>query len=93
MVGRSLDLQNRSMDRLATAQADQVAQESHLAALRSRRGGGQGEGGPALAAASAARDAAASAKAALDALAASPDAARRQALTARSTAEKERWRP
>lgn len=89
MVGTVVDLQNASMHRLATARADQVAQESRLTALRQESAAAQRRAAAALDAATAARDQAAAAKASLDALAAS-QRSQAKALAAEVAAEKKR---
>ena len=89
MVGTVADLRQRSLTRLATAQADLVAQESHLVALRNESAAAQRAAAAALRAATTARDRAAAAKTALESLAA---AQKRQsaAVAAKLDAEKKR---
>ncbi len=89
MVGTVVELQNASMHRLATAQADQVAQEARLTALRQESAAAQRRAAAALDAATAARDRAAAAKSALERLAAN-QRSQAKALATQVAAEKKR---
>lgn len=83
MVGTIMAVQQRFLDTLATAQADQTAQEAHLSALRADGVVAKKRAADALAAATVARNDAAAAQADLEAL-----AARQQRAAATFEAEK-----
>ncbi len=89
MVNTVIDLQNGSLGRLANAQADQVAEESRLAALRRASAAAQKQAAATLAAATAARDKAAAAKTALESLA-TQQKAQAAAVAAKAAAERKR---
>ncbi len=89
MVNTVIDLQNGSLGRLANAQADQVAEESRLAALRRASAAAQKQAAATLAAAAAARDKAAAAKTALENLAAQQKA-QATAVAAKAAVERKR---
>ena len=82
LVDTVMDVQSETMDRLATEQASLTALEDHLSALRADSAEKKKQAEAALARAQSARDAAAKAKAELDALAAE------QATQAKSVAGK-----
>ncbi|HYN30243.1 MAG TPA: M23 family metallopeptidase [Dermatophilaceae bacterium] len=89
LVGTVMDVQSRSLDRLATAQASQTAQEDHLSALRADASAASARAEEALAAATSARDRSAAAKVALDRLAAAQTAQAAE-LDAQAAAERRR---
>jgi murein DD-endopeptidase MepM/ murein hydrolase activator NlpD len=82
-----MDVQNQSLNRLATAQAAATSQEAHIKALRVQVAAAKKAAEVALAKATTARATAAAAKAKLDALAAQL-AAQSRSLAAQMTAEK-----
>jgi murein DD-endopeptidase MepM/ murein hydrolase activator NlpD len=89
LVGTVMDVQSRSLSRLATARATQTALEDHLSAVRADATAASERAKRALAAATSAREAAATAKASLDRLAAT-QAAQAAELDAQASAERRR---
>lgn len=89
LVGTVLDIQSRSVNRLATEKASRTAQESHLSAVRADSAAAKTKAAQALAAATTTRDQAASAKATLDGLVAA-QSAQTAKLGAQKAAEKSR---
>jgi murein DD-endopeptidase MepM/ murein hydrolase activator NlpD len=89
LVGTVMDVQSRSLTRLATARASQTALEDHLSAVRADAAAASERARAALARAAAARDTAAEAKAALDRLAAT-QSAQAKALDVEAAAERRR---
>ena len=89
LVDTVMDVQSQTMDRLATEQASLTALEDHLSALRADSAEKKKKAEAALKRAQSARDAAAEAKAQLDALA-SQQAAQAQSVAGKLAAEKAR---
>jgi murein DD-endopeptidase MepM/ murein hydrolase activator NlpD len=89
MTDTVMDVQNQSLNRLATAKAVATAQEAHIAALKEQVAAAKNSAEAALATAQTARARAAAAKRQLDALAAQ-QAAQSTALEAQKASEKKK---